>query len=138
MYCNNSFSLVGDSMSNMSNLVLWVLSLASGIMVSELIQSKDTTLHLIGKGVGLLFLASSTANYLMFRKREDATRDLKRFKRRGALLFGNAITLLTVGLSMFVSGTKFSLVLIIVAILLGYEGYRTKDGHKFFIPVKRR
>jgi hypothetical protein len=134
MYRNNSL-FFGDLMSN---LVLWVLFLASGIMVSELIQSKDMTLHLIGESVSLLFLVSSTTHYLIFRAKEDAGRDLQRFKRRGALLFGNAITLFTVGLSMFMYGTEFGLVLLITAVFLGYEGYRTKDGHKFFIPVKRR
>jgi Ca2+/Na+ antiporter len=122
----------------MGNLILWLMFLCSGIMVSEMIQSKDALLQVIGEVLALLFLITSITHYLIFRKIENAARDLKSFKKRGVLLFGNAITLFTVGLSLFVAGTNFGLGLLVVAAFLGYEGYRTKNGHKFFIPVRKK
>jgi hypothetical protein len=115
-----------------------MLYLFAGIMISEIIQSKNQALHTLGEAIAILFLISSSALYLLNRSREDQTQNLDRYKKKGASLFGNAITLLTVGISMFSAGTKFGIVLIATAVFLGYEGFRTKDGHNFFIPVKRK
>jgi hypothetical protein len=121
-----------------SNLVLWIVFLASGIVVSEMIQSKETGLEVLGETLSILFLVSSLTHYLAFRRLEDLSRDRKKFMWRGSLLFGNAITLFTVGLSMFYKGIGFGLVIVVVAVFLGYEGWRTKSGYKFFIPVRKR